>query len=112
MLAAKEILTKSLEIRGLVLSKEKTTIGHTMDKLDESSRVGFDYLGFYFRNVKCSIHRGVQNTRGQRLGMRQICIPSRKACVKHKLNIKQTLKKYKTAPLGKVIEKVGSIIRG
>lgn len=72
---------------------------------------GLDFLGFNFVNVKCSIHRGVKSTQGKKQLFKLITRPSRDAVARHKSNLRVTLKKLKSAPLGKVIEGISSITR-
>jgi RNA-directed DNA polymerase len=61
---ALNLLNDFLSFRGLNLSDSKTCIGHTMSSKYSTEFAGLDYLGFNFRNVKTSVHRGVKNTRG------------------------------------------------
>jgi RNA-directed DNA polymerase len=105
-------LTEFLELRGLNLSLNKTSIGHTMCSNDNLNFSGLDYLGFNFRNVETSIHRGVKNTRGKKQKFKQITMPSRNSVQRHKANIKRVLKQYKNSPLGAVISRLAQIIRG
>jgi RNA-directed DNA polymerase len=56
---AKIIIVAFLETIGLELSDTKTRITHSMNK-HEGSDIGFNFLGFHFRNIKCSVHRGVK----------------------------------------------------
>jgi RNA-directed DNA polymerase len=105
-------LTEFLELRGLNLSLNKTSIGHTMCSTDNPKFNGLEYLGFNFRNVETSIHRGVKNTRGKKQKFKQITMPSRNSVQRHKTNIKRVLKQYKNSPLGAVISRLAQIIRG
>jgi RNA-directed DNA polymerase len=105
-------LTEFLELRGLNLSLNKTSIGHTMCPTDNPKFNGLEYLGFNFRNVETSIHRGVKNTRGKKQKFKQITMPSRNSVQRHKANIKRVLKQYKNSPLGAVISRLAQIIRG
>jgi RNA-directed DNA polymerase len=79
---------------------------------DNPNFSGLDYLGFNFRNVETSIHRGVKNTRGKKQNFKQITMPSRNSVQRHKANIKRVLKQYKNSPLGAVIPRLAQIIRG
>lgn len=98
---------------GLELSEEKTRIGHSMEKVAGTKGLpGLDFLGYHFRNVKCSIHKGVKSTQGKKQPFRLITHPSRDAVKRHKDNLRVTLKKYQKAPLEKVIERTASIIKG
>ena len=112
-LKAKELVIRFLKPIGLELSEEKTRIGHSMEKLPgtEGSQ-GLNFLGYHFRNIKCSIHRGVKSTQGKKQKFKLITHPSKDAVKRHKANLRFTLKKFKSAPLKKVTEKISSIIRG
>jgi RNA-directed DNA polymerase len=105
-------LTEFLELRGLNLSLNKTSIGHTMCSAYNPKFNGLEYLGFNFRNVETSIHRGVKNTRGKKQKFKQITMSSRNSVQRHKANIKRVLKQYKNSPLGAVISRLAQIIRG
>merc|ERR1712060_911098 len=74
--------------------------------------LGLDFLGYHFRNIKCSIHRGVKSTRGKKQKFKLITHPSRDAVRRHKANLRFTLNKFKSAPLGKVTERISSIVKG
>jgi len=81
---AKQIVSDFLATVNLTLSEEKTRIGHTLEPMKENdNRVGFDFLGFHFRQVTTSIHRGVKTTNGQRKLFKQISGPSRDATKNH-----------------------------
>jgi RNA-directed DNA polymerase len=110
---AKEVVKVFLKPVGLELSKEKIRIGHSMVKVTGTEGpVGLDFLGYHFRNVKCSIHRGVKSTQGKKQPFKLTTHPSKEAVKRHKANLRVTLKKYKKAPLGKMIERTASIIKG
>jgi RNA-directed DNA polymerase len=108
---AKTIIEDFLDTVGLKLSKTKTRIVHSMEK-HETETPGFDFLGFHFRNVKCSIHRGVKSTRGKKQTFIQKSMPSLAAIKTHKGNLKAILKKYKKAPLPVVFERLNATIQG
>lgn len=113
VLKAKEIIIKFLKPIGLSLSEEKSRVGHSMEKLPGTEGPpGLDFLGYHFRNVRCSRHRGVKSTQGKKQPFKLITHPSRDAVKRHKANLRVTLKKFKSAPLGKVTERIASIIRG
>nr|WAK85041.1 hypothetical proteine [Amicula sp. isolate GU52X-4 cfCalB7] len=110
---AEKLVKEFLEPVGLNLSMEKTCIGHSMEKkLGTSGPIGLDFFSFHFYNVKCSRHRGVKNTRGVTQPFRLITHPSRKAVANHKKVISKILVEYKGAPLGRVIERLSSRIKG
>jgi len=108
---AREIIAKFLETVGLELSNTKTRIAHSMDR-HNGSDIGFNFLGFHFRNIKCSVHRGVKSTRGKKMPFQQVSMPSKAAVTAHKGNIKEILKKHKSAPLTVVIKRLSASIQG
>lgn len=113
---AKIIIEEFLSTVGLELSIEKTRIGHSMeptrDNTGKTIKPGLNFLGFHFRNIRTSIHRGVKTTRGKKQNFRQISIPTRDSVKKHKMVIKTLLKKYKIAPRLAVIKKMSAVIKG
>jgi len=108
---AKLILETFLHPIGLKLSKEKTTIGHTMLEVN-GVKPGFEFLGFYFTNKECSIHRGVKSTQGKKQPFKQWSGPSRKSVQKHKTVLKTLLMQYKNAPIPSLIAALSARIRG
>jgi RNA-directed DNA polymerase len=106
------LLENFLSLIGLNLSKSKTYIGYSMySKYTEGSN-GLEYLGFNFRNVETSVHRGVKNTRGVKQKFIQLSTPSLNSVQRHKANIRKTLNQYKNAPLSAVISRLSLIIKG
>jgi RNA-directed DNA polymerase len=110
---AEKLVTEFLKPVGLNLSAEKTRIGHSMEKKPGTSGlIGLDFLSFNFYHIKCSRHRGVKSTKGVTQPFRLITRPSRKAVANHKKAINRILVKYKSAPLGSVIERLAAKIKG
>lgn len=110
---AEKLISEFLKPVGLRLSEEKTRIGHSMEnKPGTTGPIGLDFLSFHFYNVKCSRHRGVKNTRGVTQNFRLITRPSREAIANHKRAISIMLIELRGAPLGRVIERLSSRIRG
>lgn len=110
---AQKRTSKFLEPIGLCLSDDKTRIGHSMrSNYRAGEAIGLDFLSYHFRNIECSRHRGVKNTRGVTQPFRLITRPSSQAVKNHKKAIKYILAKYKRAPLSSVIERLSSCIRG
>ena len=107
---AQLIVEKFLKLIGLDLLKTQMSICHTLEKT-ENYDSGFHFLGFFFRNIKCSIHRGVKSTRGVKQPFKQQCIPSKKSIEYHKIYIKNLLKKYKNASLKLIIYQLNEKIR-
>lgn len=110
---AKTLVVEFLKPIGLNLSEKKTRIGHSMEKLpDTTGPIGLDFLSYNFRNIKCSKNRGVKNTRGTPQTFKLVTKPSKNSIDRHKKALSQILVKYKGAPLGRVIEKLANRIRG
>lgn len=113
VLKAEKIIIEFLKPIGLNLSAEKTRIGHSMEsKPGTSGPVGLDFLGYHFRTKSCSIHRGVKSTRGVPQRFKLVTHPSRDAVKQHKRKLKKILIDFKGAPLGRVIERLSSTIKG
>lgn len=110
---AKELTIEFLQPVGLNLSETKTRIGHSMEKKPGTSGpIGLDFLSFHFRNIKCSPHRGVKNTKGVTQPLKLITKPSLKAVVNHKKALNRILVKYRGALLESVIERLANRIKG
>lgn len=113
ILKAKEIVKDFLQGINLELSEAKTRIGHSLNPMESNNnQAGFDFLGYHFKNIRTSIHRGVKSTRGVKQTFRQISSPSRKSLMNHKKALKKILRDYKTAPLGTLITRLSSTIGG
>ena len=98
---------------GLTLSKEKTRIGHSMsNKPGTTGPAGLNFLSFNFMNVACSVHRGVKNTKGVKQNFRLVTKPSKEAVARHKAAISRILVDYKSAPIGRIIERLSMRIKG
>lgn len=109
---AKGIVVDFLQTVDLTLSEEKTRIGHSMDRMNENSPPGVDFLGYHFRNYVTSKHRGVKSTRGVKQTFKQVSMPSKDSIKKHKGDIKVILKKYKNAPRKAILARLASNIQG
>jgi RNA-directed DNA polymerase len=113
ILKAKKIVEDFLKSINLELSEAKTRIGHSLKPMKENNdQIGFDFLGFHFRNIKTSVHKGVKSTRGKMQTFRQISSPSRESFMNHKKSLKKILRDHKTAPLEALITKLSSTING
>jgi len=99
---------------GLELSDEKTQICHSMGGIigKEHLPVGVEFLGFYFRNIRVSKYKGVKSTRGVVNNFVQLSLPSRDAVMRHKRNLKRSLRLHKSANLEIVINSLSRIIKG
>lgn len=110
---AKDLISKFLYPIGLQLSEEKTRIGHSMiSEKGTSGPIGLDFLSFNFKNVPCSHHRGVKNTKGVTQEFRLITKPAQEAVKRHKRSLSNILVKFKSAPLGSVMERLSRCIKG
>jgi RNA-directed DNA polymerase len=109
---AAESLSNFLAPIGLKLSTSKTKISHTMCSKKLGTGSELEFLGYSFRNVETSIHRGVKNTRGNKQTFKQLSTPSQNSVQRHKANIKRMLKLYKNAPIEAVISRLTLIIKG
>ena len=102
----KKLLESFFKSIGLKLSEEETRIRHSMKKVTGTEGPpGLDLLGYHFRNVRCSL-KGKINL------LKLTIHPSKDAVERHKVSLRVILKKYKRAPLGKMIERTAFIIRG
>lgn len=110
---AKELVTEFLKPVGLKLSEKKTRFGHSMSvETGTTGPIGLDFLSFHFRNIVCSKHRGVKNTRGIPQGFKLITRPSNESIANHKRALSKILLEFKGAPIGRVMERLSSRIKG
>merc|ERR1712161_91231 len=110
---AEKLISGFLKPIGLNLSEEKTRIGHSMREMSGTTgSIGLDFLSYNFQNIHCSKHRGVKNSRGVPQNFKLITRPSREAVARQKSALSQTLLKYKGAPIGRVMERLSSRIKG
>lgn len=113
ILKAKTIVNNFLSAIGLELSEDKTRIGNTIKPTDDGNgKPGLDFLGFHFRNIRTSIHRGVKNTKGVKQKFIQVSGPTLESSKNHRKVISGILRKHKNAPLEAVIAKLSSRIQG
>ena len=98
---ARKLVTEFLNPIGLRLSEEKTRVGHSMKvKPGTIGPIGLNFLSYHFRNIACSKHRGVKNTRGISQGFKLITRPSKESIADHKSALSKILIEYKGAPIG------------
>lgn len=113
VLKAKILVSEFLKPVGLNLSEKKTRIGHSMEILPGTTRpIGLDFLSYNFRNIACSKHRGVKNTQGTPQTFKLVTKPSKDSVARHKAALSRILIEYKGAPIGRVMERLASRIRG
>ena len=111
---AKEIVESFLATMKLNLSQSKTRIGNSMTPMkgDPTRKVGIDFLGYHFRNLATSKHRGVKSTKGVKQKFIQISSPTKESTKRHFNAIKTKLKKLRNAPAAAVIKHLTPIIGG
>lgn len=113
IIKAKAIVIEFLRTVGLELSEEKTRIGHTMIPMETShGKPGLDLLGYHFRNIPTSKHRGVKSTRGVKQEFAQISSPTLESSKNHREAIKEILRTHKNAPRTALIARLASRIEG
>lgn len=109
------ILAKS----GLALSTSKTRLTHTRrlrsddtPALGFDGNVGFDFLGFTFKQFD-SVHHSEKSNRGERLGYRSRVVPSAKSQLKHQRRLHNVvLARGKGLGQSALIQKLNPIVRG
>jgi RNA-directed DNA polymerase len=107
---AAAMLTTWLADVGLHLHPTKTRVTHTLTP--HEGNVGFDFLGVSIRQFPVGKTRTGKNTHGKALGFKTYITPSKEAIKRHMQEIKQLLRKYRTAPQEKVIRRLNPVIRG
>lgn len=113
ILKAKKIVEDFLRGINLELSEAKTRIGHSLKPMESNNnQVGFDFLGYHFRNITTSVHRGVKSTRGVKQNFRQISRPSKDSVMNHKNALRKILREHRAAPLEALITRLSSTIGG
>jgi RNA-directed DNA polymerase len=113
ILKAKKIVEDFLRGINLELSEAKTRIGHSLQPMESNNnQIGFNFLGYRFRNITTSVHRGVKSTRGVKQKFRQISSPSNESTLKHKKALRKILRDHRAAPLGALINRLSSTIGG
>lgn len=105
---AEEILNKHLpkllSKMGLNLNSEKTHIVHSSE--------GFNFLGYEIKQYKVGKYRAAKDGWGNNLGFKTLIKPSKKSVKTHLATIRNTIKRFQTAPQESVISKLNPIIRG
>ncbi len=104
---------KWLILKGLKISKQKSTIRHTLQKYN-GNPAGFSFLGFYFSHKECGIGKTTwvanQYTREPlRYYLRQT--PDKERVQKHIDNIRDIVKRMEKRPQQELIATLNPIIR-
>ena len=105
-----EKVTRWLGDLGLTLSPKKTRITHTLTPYQ--GHVGFDFLGFTFRQVPVGKTQTGKTPQGRPLGFKTYIRPSKEAVKRHMLVIKRQLRQLRSASQEEVIKDLNPIIWG
>ena len=107
---AQEIISQWLEKIGLKLSKEKTSITHTLNEYE--GRTGFNFLGFYIRQHEQGKHNCGKDRWGNSIGIKTIIKPSKESIKRHYRKMSDIIGKMSMATQEQLIGKLNPIIRG
>ena len=108
-----ELISDWLSDMGLELKPSKTRIAHTLQgEKSEDGIAGFDFLGYNIRQYPVSKYKSPKNPQGELLGFRTLIVPSKEACKKHQVSIKNAISKHKKSPQALLIRELNPIIRG
>jgi RNA-directed DNA polymerase len=105
-----EKVTRWLGDLGLTLSPKKTRITHTLTPYQ--GHVGFDFLGFTFRQMAVGKPQTGKTPQGRPLGFKTYIRPSKEAVKRHTLAIKGQLHNLRSASQEEVIKGLNPIIWG
>ena len=109
----RELIAEWLKDMGLELKPSKTRIAHTLHgELSEDGQAGFNFLGYHIRQYPAGKYRSSRNSNGKPLGFNTFITPSKDACKKHQLKIKDVIRKHKKSHQAQLIKELDPIIRG
>ena len=106
----KEIIERWLKDIGLELKPSKTKISHTLSEYN--GNIGFDFLGFTFRQFPAGKHHSAKSTNGKLLGIKTIIKPSKDKIKAHIEKLGKVIDKHKASPQIALIKELNPIIRG
>jgi RNA-directed DNA polymerase len=95
---------------GLEMNPSKTRITHTLKKFE--GNVGFDFLGFNFRQYKKGVHRSSHSVNGEPVGFKANIKPSTKSQKQLQEKLREIIRKYRNAPQEALIKTLNPVIRG
>jgi RNA-directed DNA polymerase len=110
ILQCKEIIESWLKEIGLELKASKTKISHTL--YEHEGNIGFDFLGFNFRQYPVGKCHSGKSSNGNLLGFKTITKPSKSKVKEHLKKIGDVIRNHKAAPQEALITKLNPIIRG
>lgn len=108
----RELVSQWLARMGLQLHEDKTTITHTLDSFEQ--RVGFDFLGFNFRQFRVGKTHWIQSggTNQGKLKYKTIIKPSKAALKRHYRAMSEVIGRFKAAPQDALIQVLNPKILG
>jgi RNA-directed DNA polymerase len=107
---AKAVAEQWLEGMGLELKPSKTRITHTLKEID--GNLGFDFLGFNFRQYPRGRHRSTRSTNGRPVGFSTNVRPSLASQKRLQRKIREIIRPYKNASQEALIWALNPVIRG
>ena len=110
----RELISEWLKDMGLKLKPSKTRIAHTLvPEQSEDGIAGFDFLGYHIQQYRVGKYKSSTHpSTKEKLGFRTLITPSKEACKKHQLRIKEIIRKHKYSHQAKLIVELNPIIRG
>ena len=110
----RDLISEWLKDIGLELKPSKTRIAHTLyPTMSEDGKAGFDFLGYHIQQFPIGKYNSASNPNTkEKLGFRTLITPSKDACKKHQLDIKDVIRKHKHSPQALLIKELNPIIRG
>jgi len=107
---AQQIAADWLKGMGLEMKPSKTRITHTLNEID--GPVGFDFLGFHFRQYPRGRSRCMLNTNGEPVGFTISVRPSPTSQKRFLEKIRDVIQRHPNAPQRGLIGLLNPIIRG
>jgi RNA-directed DNA polymerase len=106
-----EIISEWLLDMGLELKPSKTRIAHTLEQY-ELTEPGFEFLGFYIRQLRMGKYSSGKKSNGELLGFKTFITPSKEKQKIHYAEIARVIDAHKTAPQVALISRLNPVIRG
>lgn len=95
---------------GLELKPSKTTITHTLHEYE--GKVGFDFLGFTFRQFPVGKHHSGLDNKRLPLGFKAMTKPSAVAIKRHCERLTLVIKRHRSSKQETLIDELNPVIRG
>ncbi|MHC5765363.1 MAG: group II intron reverse transcriptase/maturase [Nostoc sp.] len=107
----KEIISEWLNGMGLELKPSKTRLAHTLNQY-EQEKTGFNFLGFYIRQVPAGKCQSGKSSKGKKLGFKTIITPTKDKLKVHYDQIAEVINTHRGVPQAGLIRHLNPIIRG